>query len=445
MIYKALTIAGSDSGGGAGIQADLKTFSAFNVHGMSAITSVTAQNTLDIRAIFYLPSPMVKKQIECIIEDIGVDSAKTGMLGNEKIIKAVASTISKAFKKKEFPVVVDPVMVAKSGVYLLQESAVDAFIKHIIPLAYIITPNKYEAEKLTGIKIKGKEDVKKCAKEIKKLGAHAVIIKGGHIGENATDILFHKGKFTEYEGRRLRGCTHGTGCSFSAAITANLAKGYNIEESIKIAKKFISTAIKYGVKIGHGHCPVNPISWIAIEAEKWKVYEELKMAVNKLLNDNIIDLIPEVGMNFAYALPYPYAKEMKDVASVEGRIVRAGEKARGGEIKFGSSRHLAKAILKAMEHNREMRAVMNIRYDKNILKKAKEIFNISFYNRQQEPAKIKKQEGATIPWGIEQAIKRVGKVPDIIYHEGDIGKEPMILILGKNPEDVLKKLTKLKI
>jgi len=436
---KALTIAGSDSGGGAGIQADLKTFASFGVHGMSAITSITAQNTVGVEAIFDLPPWLVKKQIECLAEDIGIDAAKTGMLSNKEIVRGVANTL----KKYDFPVVVDPVMIAKSGAYLLKEDAIDAFIKYILPIAFVITPNKHEAERLSGIKIKNREDAKKAAKEIKKLGAEAVIIKGGHM-QVATDLLYYKGKFIEYKGKKIKGCTHGTGCSFSAAITANLAKGLELEKAIFIAKKFITMAIQYGEKIGHGHCPVNPLAYMAKNAEKWKVYEELYEAVEELKKKNIVDFIPEVGMNFAYALPMPYAKSIDDVLGIEGRIVRAGKKAKAGEIKFGASRHLAKAILKAMEFDSNVRAVMNIKYDEDVLKRLRRRFSVSFYDRQEEPEEIKKKEGATIPWGIENAIRRAGKIPDIIYHKGDVGKEPMILIFGKNPKDVLRKFDEIR-
>ncbi|MCD6330934.1 MAG: bifunctional hydroxymethylpyrimidine kinase/phosphomethylpyrimidine kinase [Thermoplasmata archaeon] len=436
---KALTIAGSDSGGGAGIQADLKTFASFGVHGMSAITSITAQNTVGVEAIFDLPPWLVKKQIECLAEDIGIDAAKTGMLSNKEIVRGVANTL----KKYDFPVVVDPVMIAKSGAYLLKEDAIDAFIKYILPIAFVITPNKHEAERLSGIKIKNREDAKKAAKEIKKLGAEAVIIKGGHM-QVATDLLYYKGKFIEYKGKKIKGCTHGTGCSFSAAITANLAKGLELEKAIFIAKKFITMAIQYGEKIGHGHCPVNPLAYMAKNAEKWKVYEELYEAVEELKKKNIVDFIPEVGMNFAYALPMPYAKSIDDVLGIEGRIVRAGKKAKAGEIKSGASRHLAKAILKAMEFDSNVRAVMNIKYDEDVLKRLRRRFSVSFYDRQEEPEEIKKKEGATIPWGIENAIRRAGKIPDIIYHKGDVGKEPMILIFGKNPKDVLRKFDEIR-
>ena len=307
-MHKALTIAGSDSGGGAGIEADLKTFASFNVHGMAALTSVTAQNTRGVEAIKDLPASMVKKQIECVVDDIGVDAAKTGMLSNSRIIKTVASTL----EKYEFPVVVDPVMIAKGGAHLLQEEAMDDMMNYIIPVATVITPNRYEAERISGMKIRRKEDARKAARKIAGMGAEAVIIKGGHMGRDATDILYHKGKFYEYRGKRIKGCTHGTGCSFSAAITANLALGKNLKESVEIAKKFITIAIEYGERIGHGHCPVNPAAWMGKDAERWRVYEELSNSIEILMEKNIVDLIPEVGMNFAYSLPRHYAKNEDD-------------------------------------------------------------------------------------------------------------------------------------
>lgn len=436
---KALTIAGSDSGGGAGIQADLKTFASFGVHGMCAITSVTAQNTMGVKEIYNLPSSIIKSQIESVVEDIGVDACKTGMLSNSRIIKTVSSVL----KKYDFPVVVDPVMIAESGAPLLEENAIDSLIDWLIPLAYVITPNKYEAERLSGMKIRSIADVKKACNEIKKFGVDAVIIKGGHIGKDATDFLYHEGKFISYRGERIDGCTHGTGCSFSSAITANLALGYPLEKSVEISKKFIKEAIEFGKRVGHGSCPVNPTAWMEKPAHKWNVYYELENALKTLLKMNINEFIPEVGMNFAYSMPSPYAKDYEDVAGISGRIVKTYQGIRAGEIKFGASRHLSKALLKMMEYEKNIRSVLNIKYDKKFIEKAKNMFIVSFYNRQEEPEEIKMKEGETIPWGIENAIKKCGKIPDVIYHEGDIGKEPMILIFGKNPEDVLKKFNKI--
>ena len=294
MIRRALTIAGSDSGGGAGIQADLKTFAALGVHGMSVITSITAQNTYEVRAVHDVPLDVIKAQFEAVVEDIGVDAAKTGMLSNSAIIELVASLIS----KYGVTLVVDPVMIAKSGAPLLREDAVDTLIRKLIPLATVITPNKPEAERLSGIKIGSLEDAKVVAKElVEGLGAKAAVVKGGHMsGGESVDVLYYDGKFYEFRSPRIESRnTHGTGCSFSAAITAELAKGRSIPEAVKLAKEFITTAIMYGLPIGRGYGPVNPTAWQLIPAEKYNVLVELKNSVRVIEGSGkyVNPLIPE--------------------------------------------------------------------------------------------------------------------------------------------------------
>lgn len=446
-IPSALTIAGSDSGGGAGIEADLKTFAALGVHGMAAITSITAQNTYEVRAIYDLPPEMVTAQIEAVADDIGVDAAKTGMLSNSEIIKAVSSTV----KKYGFPLVVDPVMIAKSGASLLRPEAVETLVKYIIPLATIVTPNRMEAEKLSGVKIETVEDAKKAAKRIaEELGAKAVIVKGGHIlNTESVDILYYNGIFREFRAKRIEnGCTHGTGCSFSAAITAEIAKGKPIEEAVKIAKELITLAIKYGLKIGKGHCPVNPTAWVEIPAEKYRILENINNALEILVKYGkfVSKLIPETQTNLVMALPKKYSRTINDVAGIPGRIVRYLNTVKpSGSPVFGASKHMAKAILKAMEFNENIRAAANIKYSKEIIDVAKKLrYKVSYYDRREEPSEIKVMEGKTIPWGIEQAIKKLkGEVPDIVYHLGDWGKEPMINIFGKDAVDVAYKIVRI--
>ena len=445
---RALTIAGSDSGGGAGIEADLKTFAALGVHGLVAITSVTAQNTIEVRLAYDLPPEIVVAQIEAVADDIGVDAAKTGMLSNSGIIEAVAKTV----KKYGFPLVVDPVMIAKSGAPLLKPEAISTLINKLIPLATVVTPNKLEAERITGIKISTLDDAKEAAKYIvEELGAKAAVVKGGHLeGRESIDVLYYNGSFKELAGPRITGgCYHGTGCTFSAAIAAELAKGKDIVEAVKVAKEFVTTAIKYGLKdVGRGHCPVHPTAWLAIPAERWRVVEDLTRALEILEEHGelINPLIPEVQMNVVMALPKHYARSTEDVAGVLGRVVRYGKKVKAvGPPSFGASSHLARAILKAMEFDQNIRAVLNIKYSEEVVKAAKRLgLKVSFYDRREEPPEVKAREGATIPWGVEIAIKRAGGVvPDIIYHEGDVGKEPMINIFGKSAVDVVTKLIKL--
>ena len=440
---KALTIAGIDSGGGAGVLADIKTFSSFNVYGMASVTAITAQNTCKISSIHPVPADVVYDQISLAARDIGVDAAKTGMLVNADIIRKVA----RAIKEYEIPLVADPVMISKTGDELMSKSAISSFVKYIVPISDVIIPNKMEAERLAGVEIKSGEDAIKAAEEISDMGAGYVLLKGGHFdGKYSVDILYHNGKIKEYKALRREGCTHGIGCSFSAAITANIANGKNIENAVKSAKKFINMAIDYGIKIGNCHCPVNHIAYSMIPALKWSVVNELEYAIKRIKKiEYFRNLIPEVGTNFAYSLPKEYVKSMEDIAAIDGRISKGMESIIiNGKIRFGASNHLARVIMKAMEYDEEQRSVINIRYDERTLKKLEKKFVVSSYDRKEEPEEIKKKEGATLPWGIEMAIKKAGKFPDVIYHKGDVGKEPMILIFGRNPKEVVRKLMKLQ-
>jgi len=262
---KALTIAGSDSGGGAGIQADLKTFAAFNVYGMSAITSVTAQNTVGVTAIYDITPEMVGRQIEAVLEDIGVDAAKTGMLSNSNIIETVADKIKKYHFER---LVTDPVMVAKSGSPLLQEEARTTLIGKLLPLVYVVTPNIFEAEIISGISIRSIKDAEKAASLIYEKGPRNVLVKGGRLlAEKAIDILFDGSEYFYYESERIdTKNTHGTGCTLSAAITAGLAKGLDVRGAVEIAKDYMSRAIRDApLNIGKGYGPVyhnvKPISY----------------------------------------------------------------------------------------------------------------------------------------------------------------------------------------
>ncbi len=253
--YKALTIAGSDSGAGAGIQADLKTFAALGVYGTSVITAVTAQNTKGVTQILELPLDLISAQIDAVIEDIGAFALKTGMLANAEIIGVVAEKIRQHRLQN---IVVDPVMVAKGGDILLRQDAIETLRSRLLPLATIVTPNIPEAEQLTGIKGTRIQDLKDAAKQIIDLGARSVVIKGGHRKGPATDLFFDGKNFRTLRTARISTAnTHGTGCTFSAAITAGLAKGDQLEKAVVQAKKYITRAIREGFAIGSGHSPVH--------------------------------------------------------------------------------------------------------------------------------------------------------------------------------------------
>jgi len=252
----ALTIAGSDPSGGAGIQADLKTFHAHGVFGMSVITAVTVQNTMKVYGVQEIDPVMVQDQIIYLFEDIRIDAVKIGMVSGIKLIETIAETLEKINLP---PVVLDPVMISKSGYSLLKKDARDALVENLFPLADVVTPNIFEAEALTDTKIESVDEMKHAAARILKLGAKKVVVKGGHLGGKlATDVLYDGILFKELTSQRIETKnTHGTGCTFSSAIAANLAKGTEFFKAVSDAKEYITGAIAHSLELGHGHGPVD--------------------------------------------------------------------------------------------------------------------------------------------------------------------------------------------
>ena len=434
---RILTIAGSDSSGGAGIQTDLKTITVLGGYGMSVITALTAQNTVGVQAVLELPIDFIEKQIDSVIGDIGVDAVKTGMLSNSAIVTLVAEKIKKYRIKK---VVVDPVMVAKSGDSLLNKDAQKALREKLIPLAYIITPNLPEASSLAGFNVTDLNTMKEAARHIHGLGAKNVLIKGGHLHGEIIDLLFDGNNFFEYTGPRIpTKNTHGTGCTLASAIATELAKDNTIQYSIKQARAFILTAIKFSLPLGKGHGPTNPYAFIEKEKEKFQVLSDLESALEKLRKSNIGYLIPEVQSNLGYALPY--AEGYDDVAAFPGRIIKLNDSiATVSGPRFGSSRHIANIILTLIKHDTCFRSAMNIRFSEDIVEACRRAgLRISSFDRKDEPPRIKEHEGSSLEWGTQEVINKFG-IPDIIFDKGDVGKEPMVRVIGKNPGDVAQKV-----
>ncbi len=252
---RALTIAGSDSGGGAGIQADLKTFAALGVYGTSALTAITAQNTLGVTGVQELTPDMVGAQIDAVISDIGADAVKTGMLSNSRIIQVVADKVTEHGLPN---LVVDPVMVAKGGDPLLQEEAVDALRTLLVPLALVVTPNLPEASVLVGYPVESLEQARQAARDIVAMGSRSVVVKGGHLEGDAVDVFYDGREFRELSAPRIETTsTHGTGCTFASAIAAGLANGMAVEEAVGQAKEYVTEAIRKSFPVGSGHGPLN--------------------------------------------------------------------------------------------------------------------------------------------------------------------------------------------
>ncbi len=425
-----LTIAGTDSGGGAGASADLKTFASIGVHGTCAITSVTSQNTTGVISAYDLPSQVVKDQIDAVCTDMDVRWAKSGMLASPEIV----STVAEYIKKYDLSLVVDPVMAAEAGGDLLTTDALSVMRDELLPLCAVVTPNTYEASAISGIPIEDRDDAKRAAKAIADMGVPTVIITGGHL--DASDVVYESKNdtFTVISGKFIEGGTHGSGCTYSAALTAYLAQGHSVVDSARYAKRFVEHAIRESVPIGTGVAPVNQVAHIRKNAARYEVLDETGRAVEMLTGcESFAKLIPEVACNIAMAIPD--ACDVQDVAAVSGRIAKLkGKAVNVGCVEFGASSHVARIILAAMQFNKNIRASVNIKYSMDVLDVCKKLdLTISSFDRADEPEKT-----STMDWGVTHAIKEYGSVPDIISDVGGIGKEPMIRVLGSGALDVAK-------
>jgi hydroxymethylpyrimidine/phosphomethylpyrimidine kinase len=439
----ALSIAGSDPSGGAGVQADLKSFDVLDVHGATAITCITVQNTRGVKTIYKLPVDLIKNQIDVLYEDMRPDAVKTGMIYDEEIINGVAKKITEYNMKT----VVDPVMISTSGDSLVTSTFIETLTKKIIPQAYVVTPNLIEARILSGEHLPETsklDDIKKACEKIQSLGAQHVLIKGGHRrGEYVQDVLFDGDCFTVFSLPRIpNGEVHGSGCTLSALIAGFIALGEKPAAGIEKAKHILWNMMNERYQPGVGNAVLNHAIGRTIEIpscfpsnEHFIIWYDLKTSVDELLLFLPARYVPEVGINVGYALPS--AKNIEDICAINGRIIKMGMTLRRcGGYAFNTSNHIARIILTAMRYDPTVRSAMNIKYSSEIIKKSKKLrFKIGLFDREQEPA----GETSTMEWGTNKVIQELGFVPDIIYDLGKVGKEPMIRLLGENPQKVVEK------
>lgn len=431
---QVLSIAGSDPSSGAGIQGDIKTFTALGVYGFSVITAITSQNTTKFFDVQPVLPTIIKSQLKSILSDFKVDAIKIGMVYNKKTIMAIHAEL----KNVKAPIILDPIFESTTGGILLQEDSISDFKRLLMPIAYVITPNVLEAEKLTNMSIRSLADFKKAAKMIQNMGARCVVIKGGHLqGSKVTDVLLEGNRFDIFSRNKIAFAGHGGGCTFSAALCVNIAKGKKLKDAIKSAQEFTLQSMKNAAKLGKGISIVKQKRIDSIE-------NDLSYAIKQFVGiERIHEYIPECQTNFVYSEKNPISTV--NILGLEGRIVKTGKSVTiAGSLKYGGSKHVASAVLQMAKKFPVIRSALNIKYDRKTIEKAiAKKLSISSYDRNAEPQKVKNKEGKTISWGIENAIKTARTPPDIIYHQGGIGKEPMILIFGENPKAVLTKLLKI--
>ena len=428
-----LSIGGSDPSSGAGIQSDIKTFLTLDVYGLTIITGVTGQNTTNFGMVEPVSKKILQDQWESIISDFKIDGIKIGMVYNSEIIK----TLHQNLKKLKIPIIVDPVIKSTTGGMLIKKSAISDFKKFIIPLATIITPNRFEAEILTETKINSKNTPEKIAKMIQKMGAKNVVITGVVIkNKKVSDFVLEKNKKYYVVDERISKINRGSGCIHSAAVLYSIVKNKNIKKSLEFAKKITLNSIKNSKKIGKG-----------IEITNVDKHDKLKIELLNSINEftkikKIYQNIPECQTNFVYSKQKP--KSINEILGISGRIVKAGEKVIiAGDLAYGGSKHVATALLSVNKKYSNIQSAINLKYKKETISKIKKLKLTTYdYDRNQEPKNVK-NKGSTIEWGMKNAIKNSKNPPDIIYHKGDFGKEAMIIVFGETPDIVIKKILKI--
>ncbi|MFW5919070.1 MAG: bifunctional hydroxymethylpyrimidine kinase/phosphomethylpyrimidine kinase [Halanaeroarchaeum sp.] len=419
-----LTIAGSDAGGGAGIQADLKTMEGLGTFGTSAITNVTAQNTRGVESTHPVPVPEIEAQIDAVLTDFDVRAVKTGMLGTRRVVETVAEYAADL----EIPVVVDPVMVAASGDRLLEPDA-EAAYDRLIENATVVTPNADEAGVITGIEPEDATTAEEAASRIVDLGANAALVKGGHVpGDSVTDVLVTSSSVREFVHPRIdTDATHGSGCTLSSAIAARLARGDTVADAVGFGVEFMQRAVRYPLDVGEGPGAVHHLVTIRNRGARDATRESVEDVVDALVEQNATRLVPEVGLNVVGATPY--AESADETAAVEGRITRTNRGIRPNRgVRFGASSHVARFLLAAREHDPALRFAANVRFDEAVETALDSVDPVVEIDRSNEPRPD--EEASTMGWAAGRAFEQSGETPVAVFDRGDVGKEPMTRLLA---------------
>jgi hydroxymethylpyrimidine/phosphomethylpyrimidine kinase len=427
----ALTIAGSDSGGGAGIQADLKTMEAHGVFGTSAVTSVTAQHTRGVESTHVLPVEEVDAQVAAVREDFDVRAVKTGMLATTPIVERVTAHLG----DWDVPTVVDPVMVATSGDRLLASEAEAAYAA-LLREATLVTPNADEAGVLTGIDVDDEAAMQQAGEALVETGVDAALVKGGHVDtDRVVDLLVTADGTRRFEGDRVDTvATHGSGCTLSSAVAAGLAQGASLEEAVEAGVTFVRRAVRYPLDVGEGPGAVHHLVDLRDRAARHATSEAVEGVVDRLVAaPTARAIVPEVGLNVAGATPY--AEAPAAVAAVEGRITRTVSGIRPNRgVRFGASSHVARFLLSAREFVPAYRFAANCRYDDRVERALEGLdWTVASFDRGREPTAD--EEASTMGWGAKRAFEGASETPPVaVVDDGDVGKEPMTRVLAADAE-----------
>lgn len=418
----ALTIATSDSGGGAGIQADLKTMEAGGAFGTSVLVATTAQNTHGVESIHTLPTEEIRAQFDAVTKDFDVRAAKTGMLATTDIVETVTGQARAA----SFPVVVDPVMVAASGDRLLEPEAESAY-EALIAESTLVTPNADEAEVLTGIDIEDSTCAQQAAEQLVEMGADAALVKGGHVpGEDVADVLATEDTIETVRHARVdTEATHGSGCTLSSAIATRLAHGDDIAAAVRTSIDLLARAVRYNLDVGEGPGAVHHMVAVRDQAERDPTAERVAEVLNQFVRRDVSRLVPEVGLNVVGATPY--AEVPAECAAVEGRVTRTldGVAANRG-VRFNASTNVARFLLAAREYDPELRFAVNCRYDDGVAATLEALeWPVAEYDPTDQP------DGAeTLEWAAREAFSDVPETPVAVVGHAAPGWEPTVVLLA---------------
>lgn len=435
-----LTVAGSDSGGGAGIQADLKTIEGMGGFGTSVVTSVTAQHTQAVESTHTLPTEEVSAQFDAVTSDFDIHAVKTGMLATTSIIETVANRI----RDVDAPLVVDPVMVATSGDRLL-DSDVESAYETLIKEATLVTPNTSEAKVLTGIEPINASSMRDAGQAIIEKGADAALIKGGHVpGEQVVDVLVTENSETVFAHPRIETeATHGSGCTLSSAIATRLGQGLQLAEAVEEGCAFIERAVRYPLDVGEGPGTVHHLVDLRNRAARADTIETVAEVVDQLVEADVSPLVPEVGLQVVGAPPY--AETPHELPAVEGRITRtvSGVRPTRG-VRCGASSHIARFLLAAREHEPTIRFALNCRFDTDVERALKEQgWEIVEFDRENEGTAS--EENNTMQWGASRAVERADTTPVAVIDRGAVGKEPMTRLLASDSDTLVNGITSISV